>query len=279
MVRSNCLCGAVQWDAEGDLQFMSHCHCGRCRKAHGTAFSSAAAVAVKDLLLRGEENIERWRSPEGGVRCFCKQCGSATPADPWNGLVFLPAGNFEDDPGTRPQFHIFVGSKAPWYEITDNLPRYDTYPQGVDAAVLPDSQPLDPPGGIRGSCLCGGVGFVVDGELLRCHYCHCQRCRKARSAAHAANLFTTADGVHFTRGAELLKSYKIPEAQFFTQVFCRTCGSKMPRIDKERGYGVIPLGALDDDPHFPVQAHIFVGSKAPWFEITGNVPQFAERVT
>lgn len=42
----------------------------------------------------------------------------------FDGRVFVPAGNFENDPGVRPQLHVFVGSKAPWYEITDDLPQY-----------------------------------------------------------------------------------------------------------------------------------------------------------
>jgi hypothetical protein len=277
MIPSSCLCGAVRWEVDGELQFMSHCHCGRCRKVHGAAFSTAVAAAAADFHVHGESDIERWRSPEGTVRAFCKHCGSVVPGEPWQGLVFVPAGNFEEDPGTRPGFHIFVASKAPWYEISDALPRYDAYPEGVDAQVLPDREPLDPPGAVRGSCLCGGVSFVVEGKFLRGHYCHCQRCRKARSAAHAANLVTTDDGVRFTRGEGLLRSYKVPQAQFFAQVFCTICGSKMPRIDRERRYGIIPMGALDDDPGFPVQSHIFVASKAPWFEIADDLPQFAGR--
>ena len=37
-------------------------------------------------------------------------------------------GTLDDDPGIRPQEHIFVGSKAPWYEIADDLPRHDEFP-------------------------------------------------------------------------------------------------------------------------------------------------------
>jgi hypothetical protein len=276
MTGASCLCGAVTWEVDGDLSFFSHCHCSRCRKAHGTAFSSAVAVAESDFRLRGGEQVTSWQSAEGILRNFCRRCGSPVPGLPWQGLIFVPAGNFDVDPGIPAGFHIFVGSKAPWYEITDDLPRYDAYPEGVDAQVLPDRAPLDPPGGVRGSCLCGGVTFVVEGKPLRAHNCHCGRCRRARSAAHASNLFVTADGVRFTRGEDLLASYKLPGAKFFTQVFCRICGSKMPRIDRERNYGVIPMGGLDDDPGVKPQAHIFVGSKAPWLEINDRLPQFEE---
>jgi len=109
--------------------------------------------------------------------------------------------------------------------------------------------------------------------------CHCGRCRRARSAAHASNLFTASDGLRFTRGEELLASYKVPEAQRFTQVFCRVCGSPMPRIDRDRGFGVVPMGGLDDHPGLTPQAHIFTASKAPWYPITDDLPQHAELPT
>jgi hypothetical protein len=198
------------------------------------------------------------------------------PGEPFEGRVFLPAGNFDGDPGVRPIAHIFVASKVPWEEIHDDLPRFDTYPEGIDAPVLPDRPPLDPPGATRGSCLCGSVTYVLEGQPLRCHHCHCGRCRKARSAAHASNLMVSADGLRFTRGADLLVSYKVPEAMRFTQVFCRTCGSALPRIDRDRGIAVVPMGSLDDDPGIRPQSHIFVGSKAPWYDITDNLPQHAE---
>jgi hypothetical protein len=190
--------------------------------------------------------------------------------------MFVPAGNFDDDPGARPEFHILVGSKAPWFEITDTVPQFETYPEGVNAPVLPNRAPLDPPGKPRGSCLCGTVTFVVEREALRCMACHCSRCRRARSAAITWNLFTRADGVRFTRGAEMVSEYKVPDAKHFTHAFCRVCGSSMPRIDPSRDLAVIPMGSLDDDPGVRPLAHIFVGSKAAWDTITDSLPQHAE---
>jgi len=86
-----------------------------------------------------------------------------------------------------------------------------------------------------------------------------------------------SDGVRFTRGEELLATYRVPEARFFGQTFCRTCGSPMPRVDRERDLAVVAMGALDDDPGVRPACHIFVGSKAPWHEITGDLPQYEER--
>jgi len=37
-------------------------------------------------------------------------------------------GTLDDDPGVKPEFHVFVGSKAPWHDITDDLPQWDEKP-------------------------------------------------------------------------------------------------------------------------------------------------------
>ena len=108
------------------------------------------------------------------------------------------------------------------------------------------------------------------------HNCHCSRCRRARAAAFTTNGFTSSDGVRFTRGEEHVKVYKLPEARYFTQAFCDTCGSGLPRIDSERKLAAIPLGALDDDPGQGPVDHIFVDSKADWYRIGDELPQFSQ---
>jgi hypothetical protein len=195
----------------------------------------------------------------------------------WNGLTPVPVGPFDDDPGVRPIAHIFVASKAPWFEITDAVARFEAYPPGIDAPAYPDlARAGEPRGGPRGSCLCGAVSFRVTGPILRAQHCHCSRCRKARAAAHASNCFTAVDAVELVAGAERLRSYKVPDARFFGQTFCETCGAPMPRLDHERGIALIPMGSFDDDPGTRPARHIYVGSKAPWYEITDDLPQFTE---
>jgi hypothetical protein len=84
--------------------------------------------------------------------------------------------------------------------------------------------------------------------------------------------------MRYTRGEELVESYKLPEAERFTHCFCRVCGSSLPFRNVARGMVVVPMGSLDEDPECPPRAHIFVGSKAPWFTITDELPQFEENV-
>ena len=40
----------------------------------------------------------------------------------------VPYGSLTDGPTLKPTAHMFVGSKAPWFEILDDLPQYDEYP-------------------------------------------------------------------------------------------------------------------------------------------------------
>jgi len=80
--------------------------------------------------------------------------------------------------------------------------------------------------------------------------------------------------VRITSGEDLIDSYKVPEARYYMNVFCRRCGSKLPRFDPERNIAVVPMGALDGDPGVKPGRHIFVDSKASWFDIRDDLPQF-----
>jgi hypothetical protein len=136
----------------------------------------------------------------------------------------------------------------------------------------------EPETSIEGSCLCGAVRYRITQRPGWAHNCHCRRCRKIRGTAFAANLFVPLDAFEYTSGEEKLCSYKLPEAERFTHVFCGECGSSLPFQNTARGTAVIPMGSLDDDPGHPPDAHIFVGSMAPWYTITDSLPRWERMV-
>jgi hypothetical protein len=280
MARSSCLCGAVAWELGGPFTSMTHCHCSMCRKAHGAAFSTIASARREQFhWLAGVDLIARYRSSAALTRNFCARCGSVVPGEGPDGEdMDLPAGCFDDDPVTRPSRHIFVASKAPWDPIEDDLPRHVAWMPGFDAPLVADRTRAGPQEGVlRGNCLCGAIAYEVVEPLRAVHNCHCSRCRKARAAAYTTNGFTSIEGVRFVRGENEVATYKLPEARFFTHAFCRTCGSGVPRLDPERAIAIIPLGSLDDDPGRGADDHIYVASKAPWYDIPGDLPRYAER--
>ena len=276
-IHGRCLCGDVAFEADAPFEFMGHCHCSMCRKNHGTAFSTAIGVAPKQFRwVRGADKIRRYAASPGGTRPFCGRCGSVVPAE-GSEVVFVSPGLLDDDPEMRPQANIFVASKAPWHEIADSLPRFEAFPPGMGEAVGFERRSEPAPGKVRGSCLCGGVAYEIAGQVAGpIVSCHCARCRRARAAAHASNLFVDLASFRWLRGEDQLASYKVPEAERFTQWFCRTCGGKVPGVNVPRQRVVVPAGSLDDDPGAREELHIFVGSKAPWFEIADGLPQHQE---
>jgi hypothetical protein len=127
MIRGSCLCGGVRFEVSGGLDRASHCHCSMCRKAHGAAFGSYVGVQLARFRwLRGEELLARYASTPDVTRTFCARCGSTLQyihrTQPQRFALAL--GVLDDDPGVRPELHLFVADKAPWYEISDRLPQH-----------------------------------------------------------------------------------------------------------------------------------------------------------
>jgi hypothetical protein len=132
MIRGGCLCGGIRFEitrAEGPFEL---CHCTRCRKASGSAFVPWLGVRREDFRwLQGQELIRRYAAPLRDTpppyrTSFCGQCGSPVPDpkpdDPW---FEVHAGVLDDDPALRPERHILVEAKSPWFAITDDLPQLD----------------------------------------------------------------------------------------------------------------------------------------------------------
>lgn len=128
---------------------------------------------------------------------------------------------------------------------------------------------------LSGSCLCGSVRYTTTGESQRFYHCHCSRCRKASGTGHASNLFVKGT-LSWKSGENLIKTFKVPEAERFTNTFCQTCGGRVPRFIEEYGVVFIPAGSLDDEPDLGPQARIFKGSCTSWSCDESHLPEFDE---
>jgi hypothetical protein len=278
MTQGRCLCGALSYEIDGPFVDLVHCHCSMCRKHHGAPFATWAVAPASGFRWTSDTSmLGSYQSSERGHREFCTVCGSVAPMlDEAHGIVIAPAGNLEGDLGLRPTRHMFVASKAKWYTITDGLPQHDEFPPEFGMPSTPREPVTLKPGVAQGSCLCGEVAYEIATPPMFMYQCHCSRCRRGRSAAHGANVFYKAEGFSWTRGAELVQDYAVPDAKFFAVAFCRRCGSAVPRVSAARNIVSVPAGSLDSEPGIRPAGHIYVGSKAPWFEITGDLPQFEE---
>ena len=139
-LRGSCLCGAVRYELTEAPVWAHNCHCSRCRKTRGAAFSSNLFFTIDALrYTRGGEFLRTFKPPtaERFTHVFCSRCGSTLPSRiEAVGLVGVPMGGVDDDPGGGPLAHIFVESKAPWFMITDHLPQHS---EGLDSPVRGES--------------------------------------------------------------------------------------------------------------------------------------------
>ena len=97
-----------------------------CRKAHGAAFRTRASVPIDDFhFLSGEELLTYYESSPGERRSFCKVCGSViiTRFDRHPQVYGFALGTLDSDPEIEIERHVFTKFKAPWFEITDDLPQ------------------------------------------------------------------------------------------------------------------------------------------------------------
>lgn len=122
-----CLCGAVRYEVEGEIAPVQLCHCGQCRKAQGGPFGANAPVAADAFrLIQGEAVLREFRASPGKRRVFCGACGSPlfSQRDAAPEVLRLRVGSLDETWGVALGLHIQTGSKAEWWTIDDDLPRY-----------------------------------------------------------------------------------------------------------------------------------------------------------
>lgn len=130
-IRGSCLCGGVTFEIDRAVGPVEFCHCYRCRKVSGSAALLMIGVNTEDYrFLTGRELVRTYTapilySPPAYHSTFCSHGGCPVPLPTPNGDWFeIPAGLFDDDPGVRPDKHIFVELAPAWAEIKDDLPQY-----------------------------------------------------------------------------------------------------------------------------------------------------------
>jgi hypothetical protein len=123
-----CGCGSVRYRVVDAFLYAANCHCSRCRAATGSAFKPFAGIEREKLEITDGLDALHVFGEEGWNDTRCGECGSLLFSVVRDGAyVHVALGSLVDAPGVRPTAHIFVGSKAPWFEITDDLPQFDEY--------------------------------------------------------------------------------------------------------------------------------------------------------
>jgi hypothetical protein len=123
-----CWCGAVRYEVADEFLYAENCHCSRCRAATGSAFKPFAGIERQKLEITEGKDALLVTGDDLTNDTRCGKCGSLLFSVVRDGAyVHVALGSLVDEPSIRPTEHIFVGSKASWYEITDDLPQYEEY--------------------------------------------------------------------------------------------------------------------------------------------------------
>jgi hypothetical protein len=127
MLKGSCACGRVSYEIDGPLIGpVTYCHCWRCRKHSGSSFGTTAGLAASDFrFVTGENLMRSWESSPGVHRFFAGCCGSPIykREDSAPEELGFRLGTLDIDPRMKAEMHFMTGSKAPWVEITDDLPQ------------------------------------------------------------------------------------------------------------------------------------------------------------
>jgi hypothetical protein len=130
VLAGGCLCGHVRFSVEDDFRYALNCHCSQCRRSTGSAFKSFAGIERSKFRVEaGSEGLRLYGDPKTHD-ARCGTCGSflySVVRD--GGWVHVNLGALQDPPSLRPTAHIYVGSKASWHEITDDLPQHARQPE------------------------------------------------------------------------------------------------------------------------------------------------------
>jgi len=129
MLKGSCACGRVEYELRGALIGpIGYCHCWQCRKHSGSSFGTTSPMKSAEFaIVKGEERMSSWESSPGVHRCFAGCCGSPIykRLDAIPQVLALRLGTLDTDPGRKVEGHGYLGSKAPWVELEDTLPKSD----------------------------------------------------------------------------------------------------------------------------------------------------------
>ena len=129
VLNGSCLCGTVHYEVEDQFLYSLNCHCSECRRTTGAAFKPFAGIQREKLQITAGADRLMLYGEDSGHDAHCGRCGSLLYSLVKQATTLhVTLGTLMDAPSIRPSAHIFVGSKAPWYTITDDLPQYDEFP-------------------------------------------------------------------------------------------------------------------------------------------------------
>jgi hypothetical protein len=120
-----CLCGAIRYRVEGEVEESAYCHCRTCQRQSGAPV--VAWFAVPPANLRYTKGAPKtYRASSRASREFCGDCGTYLlfrEDDPTASLGVNTA-TLDEPARVPPAFHIWHESHIAWFDTNDSFPRF-----------------------------------------------------------------------------------------------------------------------------------------------------------
>lgn len=120
---------------------------------------------------------------------------------------------------------------------------------------------------MKGSCLCGAIGYEIDSIDMPIVHCHCHACRKAHAALASPSAGVQRINFRWLKGQDKLSTFESSPGKL--RHFCSVCGSHLVAERPSQTHVIVRVATLDQDPSVTPQAHIWTSHDIPWLKYEG----------
>lgn len=125
MLTGGCFCGAIRYQASGQVFNPTTCHCEICRRTCGApcvAWFSVPAAGYRVVV----GTPARFRSSSHATRTFCPTCGTQLTFcdDASQEEIDITTCSLDDPAAAPPRDHTYASRQVPWLVLDDGLPQF-----------------------------------------------------------------------------------------------------------------------------------------------------------
>lgn len=129
---------------------------------------------------------------------------------------------------------------------------------------------------LTGSCLCGSVSFLADGDIAMQGNCHCTDCQQVSGSAYATLLFMNEGDVSITGETQKFE-HVVDSGNTLSKDFCPKCGSQLFGGNKARPAMIaIKAGVVNEKEFIKPQFNVFASRKLDCTILDDSIPAFDE---
>ena len=125
-----CQCGAVRYEAEGEVAHHALCHCADCRASAGAPAVAWMAFKSGDFRITKGETVA-FNSSGASIRHFCGTCGTGLfffNEEFLPGIVDIQSATLDDAEDHAPGAQVQAAERLGYMADLSKLPEFERFP-------------------------------------------------------------------------------------------------------------------------------------------------------